>query len=168
MKNRTPFGVNLLAALVIIVWTFPAWSLDSSKIAPSAARQENIKPPPYNKLPDLKVDKVFMSKTAEPYTPAMEFKWGNVMVPVCEFSNTGGDLNGNWKIRFLLDGKVEGTISRGNIAAGSHQKADMGMLVTTGYSQGSHTLECILDPDGAITEATKNNNKMSTPFQIVK
>jgi hypothetical protein len=162
INSKVSFPALLLTILVFGAAT-PAWSIDKSKLVPGAP-----KPQVPGNLPDLKVDSVVMYAVVKNAPVIAELKWGEIMTPVCEYSNVGtAELKRKWKVTFLIDGKVEGVIAQENVPAGGHLRVDMGYLSITGYSLGTHTLECWLDREGVTGEKNLSNNRKSYTFKVV-
>jgi hypothetical protein len=122
-------------------------------------------------LPDLKSNKVWIAKYTPPKTTTQyvpltgDLTVGEKVYLVCEFSNIGGDLKGNWRIGHYVDGNLVYYQNLGDIPAG-HSQNPAGWYIPD--KEGTHQYECVLDYERTISEQNKENNKMSIQFKVVK
>ena len=124
--------------------------------------------PPQPKLPDLKVDRIYIAKYPDlPFRPLTgDLPLGEKVYLVCAFSNPGGDLKGQWKISHIVNGKPVYSQNIGDVPSGN-QQAQAGWFLPE--KEGDYHYECLLDHEKVIPELTRENNRMGgATFRVAR
>jgi hypothetical protein len=109
-------------------------------------------------LPPLKPDLTATAVTV----PAQQLTDGDAVTFSAAIGNLGPGDAANAVVRFLVDGTQVGAEQRvASLAAGASATVTSDAWTATA---GTHTVEAVVDPDGAIAEIDETNNSASTGF----
>lgn len=144
----------------------------ATRIAPvtmTSAPNQPIQGPVATAPVDLKADRIWMARYVPPasltqYTALTgNPKACDEVYLVCEFHNAGGDVRGDWRVSWQVDGKEVHSIRFGDFKAGARQSPAARYRIP---DTGTHTYACALDPDRRIAERDVMNNRVAGTFQV--